>query len=141
MAVLGGQGNPQISPSRDLVTTIQRTQAIANENKDDFIASEVFLLASLEDSSLNGLYKKFDLKKVKVTKAVEDYRGGEKVSSQNQEEMQGALAKYTIDLTELAKKGKIDPVIGRDSEIRRTIQVLQRRTKNNPVLIGEPGGW
>ena len=82
---------------------------------------------------------KYNITKDKITKAVDDYRGGEKVSCQNQEDMKGALDKYTVDLTDLAKKGKIDPIIGRDSEIRRTIQVLQRRTKNNPVLIGEPG--
>ena len=139
VATLGSDGNPQIGASRDLINTLHKMQQIADKNGDEFIASEVFLLASLDDNSLKSLYGNFGLTKDKITKAVADYRGGEKVSSQNQEEMQGALAKYTIDLTELAKKGKIDPIIGRDSEIRRTIQVLQRRTKNNPVLIGEPG--
>ena len=139
VAVLGGAGNPQVGASRELVTTLHRMQEIADKNGDEFIASEIFLLASLEDYGLKGLYGNFGLTKDKITKAVTDYRGGDKVSSQNQEEMQGALAKYTVDLTELARKGKIDPIIGRDSEIRRTIQVLQRRTKNNPVLIGEPG--
>jgi ATP-dependent Clp protease ATP-binding subunit ClpB len=139
VAVLGGAGNSQIGASRELIGTLHKMQEIADKNKDEFIASEVFLLASLDDNSLKGIYSNFGLTKDKITKAVADYRGGEKVSSQNQEEMQGALAKYTVDLTDLAKKGKIDPIIGRDSEIRRTIQVLQRRTKNNPVLIGEPG--
>lgn len=139
VAVLGGEGNPQVSASRELITTLHRMQEIADKNGDEFIASEIFLLASLGDSSLKDIYSNFGLTKDKIIKAVEDYRGGDKVSSQNQEEMQGALAKYTVDLTELARKGKIDPIIGRDSEIRRTIQVLQRRTKNNPVLIGEPG--
>ncbi|QLE79203.1 ATP-dependent chaperone ClpB [Francisella sp. Scap27] len=139
VATLGSDGNPQIGASRDLINTLHKMQQIADKNGDEFIASEVFLLASLDDNSLKSLYGNFELTKDKITKAVADYRGGEKVSSQNQEEMQGALAKYTVDLTELAKKGKIDPIIGRDSEIRRTIQVLQRRTKNNPVLIGEPG--
>ncbi|MGQ4002938.1 ATP-dependent chaperone ClpB [Francisellaceae bacterium CB300] len=139
VAILGGDANPQITPSRDLIATLQRMQVLADKNGDEFIASEIFLLASLDDNSLKGMYSNFGLTKDKITKAVADYRGGEKVSSQNQEEMQGALAKYTVDLTELARKGKIDPIIGRDSEIRRTIQVLQRRTKNNPVLIGEPG--
>lgn len=139
VAVLGGAGNSQIGASRELIGTLHRMQEITDKNKDEFIASEVFLLASLDDNSLKSIYGNFGLTKDKITKAVADYRGGEKVNSQNQEEMQGALAKYTVDLTELAKKGKIDPIIGRDSEIRRTIQVLQRRTKNNPVLIGEPG--
>ena len=139
VAVLGGAGNPQVGASRELVAILHKIQEIADKNKDQFIASEIFLLASLEDYGLKGLYGNFGLTKDKITKAVADYRGGDKVSSQNQEEMQGALAKYTVDLTELARKGKIDPIIGRDSEIRRTIQVLQRRTKNNPVLIGEPG--
>ncbi len=139
VAILGGSTNPQITPSRDLVATLHRMQEIADENGDEFIASEIFLLASLDDNSLKSLYGNFGLTKNKITKEVEDYRGGEKVSSQKQEEMQGVLAKYTVDLNELAKTGKIDPIIGRDIEIRRTIQVLQRRTKNNPVLIGEPG--
>ncbi|QUE31332.1 ATP-dependent chaperone ClpB [Francisella philomiragia] len=139
VAVLSGEGNPQVAPSRDLIATLHKMQELANKNGDEFISSEVFLLASLEDKSLTGLYNKFSITKEKLTKAVNDYRGGEKVSSQNQEDMKGALDKYTVDLTDLARKGKIDPIIGRDSEIRRTIQVLQRRTKNNPVLIGEPG--
>lgn len=131
--------NQQVKPSRELVTTLQQMQGLANNNQDDFISSEMFLLASLNDKSLSNLYSKFSITKDQIEKAVDDYRGGEKVNSQNQEDMKGALDKYTIDLTDLAKKGKIDPVIGRDSEIRRTIQVLQRRTKNNPVLIGQPG--
>lgn len=139
VATLGSSNNSQVTASRDLVTTLQKMQEIANNNGDDFIASEVFLLASLNDSSLKKIYNTAGITKNKIEKVIADYRGGEKVSSQNQEEMQGALAKYTVDLTDLAKKGKIDPIIGRDSEIRRTIQVLQRRTKNNPVLIGEPG--
>ncbi|AEE27116.1 ATP-dependent chaperone ClpB [Francisella hispaniensis] len=139
VAVLSGEVNPQVAPSRDLIATLHKMQELANKNGDEFISSEVFLLATLEDKSLIGLYNKFGITKEKLTKAVNDYRGGEKVSSQNQEDMKGALDKYTVDLTDLARKGKIDPIIGRDSEIRRTIQVLQRRTKNNPVLIGEPG--
>lgn len=139
VAVLSGDGNAQVSPSRDLITTLHKMQDLVNKNGDEFISSEIFLLASIEDKSLAGLYNKFNITKEKITKAVDDYRGGEKVSNQNQEDIKGALDKYTVDLTDLAKKGKIDPIIGRDSEIRRTIQVLQRRTKNNPVLIGEPG--
>ncbi|QIV95385.1 ATP-dependent Clp protease ATP-binding subunit ClpB [Allofrancisella inopinata] len=139
VAILKGDGNPQVKPSRDLITTLHKMQTLANENKDEFISSELFLLASLEDRGLTSLYNKFGITKNKITKAISEYRGGEKVSSQNQEDMKSALDKYTVDLTELAKKGKIDPIIGRDSEIRRAIQVLQRRTKNNPVLIGEPG--
>ncbi|QIV93898.1 ATP-dependent chaperone ClpB [Allofrancisella frigidaquae] len=139
VAILKGDGNPQVKPSRDLITTLHKMQTLANEYKDEFISSELFLLASLEDRGLTSLYNKFGITKNKITKAISEYRGGEKVSSQNQEDMKSALDKYTVDLTELAKKGKIDPIIGRDSEIRRAIQVLQRRTKNNPVLIGEPG--
>ena len=139
VAVLAGKGNPKIAPSRELITTLHKMQEFANKNNDEFISSEIFLLVSLEDKSLTGLYSKYNITKDKITKTVDDYRGGEKVSSQNQEDMKGTLDKYTVDLTDLAKKGKIDPIIGRDSEIRRAIQVLQRRTKNNPVLIGEPG--
>ncbi|AJC48450.1 ATP-dependent chaperone ClpB [Allofrancisella guangzhouensis] len=139
VAILKGEGNPQVKPSKDLITILQKMQTLANENKDEFVSSELFLLASIEDRSLSGLYNKFGITKDKITKAISEYRGGERVSSQNQEDMKSALDKYTVDLTELAKKGKIDPIIGRDSEIRRAIQVLQRRTKNNPVLIGEPG--
>ncbi|APC96511.1 ATP-dependent chaperone ClpB [Francisella frigiditurris] len=139
VAVLGSESSQQIQPSRDLVLDLQKMMSHAKENGDDFVSSELFLQASIEDKSLTSLYNKFGITKERVIKAVNDYRGGEKVSSQNQEDVKGALDKYTVDLTELARKGKIDPIIGRDSEIRRTIQVLQRRTKNNPVLIGEPG--
>ena len=139
VAVHGGDSSQQIQPSRDLITDLQAMSALANENGDDFISSELFVHTTVNDKSLASLYSKFNLTKEKIIKAVSDYRGYEKVSSQNQEDVKGALDKYTVDLTELARKGKIDPIIGRDSEIRRTIQVLQRRTKNNPVLIGEPG--
>ena len=88
VAVLGGAGNPQVGASRELITTLHRMQELADKNGDEFIASEIFLLASLDDNSLKGMYSNFGLTKDKITKAVADYRGGEKVSSQNQEEMQ-----------------------------------------------------
>lgn len=139
VTINGGQNSQQIQPSRDLILNLQKMASLAKQNGDEFVSSELFIEATIEDKSLESLYNKLGLTKAKVIKAVKDYRGDEKVSSQNQEDVKGALDKYTVDLTELARMGKIDPVIGRDSEIRRTIQVLQRRTKNNPVLIGEPG--
>ena len=139
VAILSKESNSQIAPSRDLMITLQKMQSIADKNGDEFISSELFLQASVEDKSMLNLYSRFGITKDRIEKVLTDYRGGEKVSSQNQEDIKSALDKYTVDLTDLVKKGKIDPIIGRDSEIRRTIQVLQRRTKNNPVLIGEPG--
>ncbi|MES1384097.1 Clp protease N-terminal domain-containing protein, partial [Vibrio cholerae] len=99
--------------------------------------SEIYLLAALEDKGpLGTLLKEFGLTEKKVSDAIEKIRGGQKVNDPNAEELRQALEKFTIDLTERAEQGKLDPVIGRDDEIRRTIQVLQRRTKNNPVIIG-----
>ncbi|MGL6316565.1 ATP-dependent chaperone ClpB [Vibrio sp. WXL103] len=113
---------------------------VAQKRQDSYISSEIFLLAALEDKGpLGALLKKLGLNEQKVTEAIEKIRGGQKVDDPNAEEMRQALEKFTIDLTERAEQGKLDPVIGRDDEIRRTIQVLQRRTKNNPVIIGEPG--
>lgn len=113
---------------------------VAQKRQDSYISSEIFLLAALEDKGpLGALLKKLGLNEQKVTQAIEKIRGGQKVDDPNAEEMRQALEKFTIDLTERAEQGKLDPVIGRDDEIRRTIQVLQRRTKNNPVIIGEPG--
>lgn len=112
----------------------------AQKRKDKFISSELFVLAALEDKGkLGSLLRSQTLDRNAVEKAIEEIRNGQKIDDPNAEEQRQALDKYTIDLTERAEQGKLDPVIGRDEEIRRTIQVLQRRTKNNPVLIGEPG--
>ncbi len=116
------------------------TDKLAQQRGDQFISSELFVLAALEDKGpLARILKDAGAVKGAVEKAIEQVRGGEKVADANAEENRGALDKYTVDLTERAASGKLDPVIGRDDEIRRTVQVLQRRTKNNPVLIGEPG--
>src|SRR5690606_2913456 len=112
----------------------------AQQRGDQFIASEMFLLALLKDKGETGaLLKEYGASYAALEKAIVAVRGGEQVSSAEAEGSREALKKYTLDLTERARQGKLDPVIGRDDEIRRTIQVLQRRTKNNPVLIGEPG--
>ncbi|AWW35050.1 ATP-dependent chaperone ClpB [Mannheimia varigena] len=131
-------GNTQVS--QQLVRLLNQSDKLAQQFGDSFISSELFVLASIEDNGdLGKLWKKFGLSKEKLTQAISQIRGGENVNNQNAEETRQALKKYTIDLTERAKSGKLDPVIGRDEEIRRAVQVLQRRTKNNPVLIGEPG--
>jgi len=130
----------QISVGNDLSRLLNVTDRLAQQRGDAFIASELFLLAALEDSGEAGrALKAAGATKQKLEAAVEAMRGGEKVQSENAEDQRQALEKYTIDLTARAEAGKLDPVIGRDEEIRRTVQVLQRRTKNNPVLIGEPG--
>ncbi len=130
-------GNTQVS--QQLVRTFNQADKLAQQFGDSFISSEVFVLASFEDNELSKIWKKFGITQEKITNAISQIRGGETVNNQNAEETRQALQKYTIDLTERAKVGKLDPVIGRDEEIRRAVQVLQRRTKNNPVLIGEPG--
>ncbi|MDG6266783.1 ATP-dependent chaperone ClpB [Glaesserella parasuis] len=131
-------GNTQ--PSQQLFRLLNQCDKLSQQFGDSFISSELFVLAALEDNGdLGKLLKNLGLTKEKVTAAIQQIRGGESVNNQNAEETRQALQKYTIDLTERAKAGKLDPVIGRDEEIRRTVQVLQRRTKNNPVLIGEPG--
>lgn len=125
---------------RDSIRLLNKCDKIAQQRKDDFITSEIFVLAAVDDSSsLGQLLTKLGLTKTKVEQAIDHVRNGQKVTDQNAEDVRQALDKYTMDLTERAEQGKLDPVIGRDDEIRRTIQVLQRRTKNNPVLIGEPG--
>jgi ATP-dependent Clp protease ATP-binding subunit ClpB len=130
----------QISLGNDLARLLNVTDRLAQQRGDAFIASELFLLAALEDAGEAGrALKAAGATKQKLEAAIEAMRGGEKVQSENAEDQRQALEKYTIDLTARAESGKLDPVIGRDEEIRRTIQVLQRRTKNNPVLIGEPG--
>ena len=126
--------------SNDLARLLNLTDKLAQKRGDQYISSELFVLAALEDKgALGRLLKDAGVQKGGVEQAIDEMRGGEKVDDANAEEQRQALDKYTIDLTERAEQGKLDPVIGRDDEIRRTIQVLQRRTKNNPVLIGEPG--
>jgi ATP-dependent Clp protease ATP-binding subunit ClpB len=134
-----GQGG-EISASRDLTNLLNLTDKIATKRGDQFIASELFLLALADDKGdLGRLLKEYGLTKKALESAIEAVRGGAAVDSPEAEGQREALKKYTVDLTERARQGKLDPVIGRDDEIRRTIQILQRRTKNNPVLIGEPG--
>ena len=130
----------EIHISNSLNRLLNLTDKLSQQRKDNFISSELFLLAAInEDSSLSKLLKQAGAEPKAIEKAIDDLRNGETVTDQNAEEQRQALEKYTVDLTERAELGKLDPVIGRDDEIRRTIQVLQRRTKNNPVLIGEPG--
>jgi ATP-dependent Clp protease ATP-binding subunit ClpB len=124
----------------DSIKLLNLSDKIAQKRKDDYITSEIFVLASLEDRGYLGtIYKSLKVKKETIEKAIDDMRNGQKVTDPNAEDVRQALEKYTSDLTERAEQGRLDPVIGRDDEIRRTVQVLQRRTKNNPVLIGEPG--
>ena len=136
--VQGMAGDVHIS--NDLGRLLNVTDKLAQQRKDSYISSELFILAVLEDKGQVGeLLRKAGASKGLVEQSIDKLRGGEKVDDPNAEEQRQALEKYTIDLTERAEQGKLDPVIGRDDEIRRTIQVLQRRTKNNPVLIGAPG--
>ncbi len=136
--VSGVDGDIQISSQ--LGRMLNMCDKLAQQRQDQFISSEMFLLAALDDrGALGDLLCQQGVTKDKLEKAIEKVRGGEKVTDAGAEEKRQALEKYTIDLTERAEQGKLDPVIGRDEEIRRTVQVLQRRTKNNPVLIGEPG--
>ncbi|NGZ12307.1 ATP-dependent chaperone ClpB [Vibrio aestuarianus] len=136
--VSGIGGDVQLSSA--MGTMFNLCDKLAQKRQDSYISSEVFLLAALEDKgALGKLLKELGLTEKKLSDAIEQIRGGQKVNDPNAEELRQALEKFTIDLTERAEQGKLDPVIGRDDEIRRTIQVLQRRTKNNPVIIGEPG--
>ncbi|WP_114766197.1 ATP-dependent chaperone ClpB [Vibrio rhodolitus] len=136
--VSGIGGDVQLSGS--MGTLFNLCDKVAQKRQDTYISSEIFLLAAIEDRGpLGALLKEFGITEQKVTEAIDKIRGGQKVDDPNAEEMRQALEKFTVDLTERAEQGKLDPVIGRDDEIRRTIQVLQRRTKNNPVIIGEPG--
>jgi len=136
--VSGNEG--QINYSNDLVRVLNICDKLAQQKNDKYIASELFVLAVLQvkDRTARALQES-GASQAEVARAIEEIRGGESVNDQNAEENRGALDKYTIDLTAKAEKTKLDPVIGRDQEIRRMIQILQRRTKNNPVLIGEPG--
>ncbi len=136
--VEGGSGDMHVS--QDLNRLLNQTDKLSQQRKDQYISSELFVLAVIADNNQAGeLLRKSGGNKATLEATIDKIRGGEKVTDPNAEEQRQALDKYTIDLTERAEQGKLDPVIGRDDEIRRTIQVLQRRTKNNPVLIGEPG--
>ncbi len=137
-SVEGTQGDVQAS--NDLSRLLNVTDKLAQKRGDQYISSELAVLAAVEDrGALGTILKDSGAVKGAIDKAIADLRGGEKIEDPNAEEQRGALEKFTLDLTARAESGKLDPVIGRDDEIRRTIQVLQRRTKNNPVLIGEPG--
>src|SRR6195952_5340141 len=134
------QGGGQVSGSRDLLQLLQQAEKEAGKRGDQFVASEMFLVALADaKSDLGGVVRGHGLTRKALEAAVDAVRGGATVDSADAEGQREALKKYTLDLTERARKGKLDPVIGRDDEIRRAIQVLQRRSKNNPVLIGEPG--
>ncbi|MGR9116603.1 MAG: AAA family ATPase, partial [Gammaproteobacteria bacterium] len=136
--VSGSEGDVQIS--NELSRLLNVTDKLAQKRGDKFISSELFLLAALESKGgLQDILKKAGVTLAAAEQAIDNMRGGQAVDDPNAEDQRQALKKYTIDVTERAELGKLDPVIGRDDEIRRTIQVLQRRTKNNPVLIGEPG--
>ncbi|RBP29213.1 ATP-dependent Clp protease ATP-binding subunit ClpB [Marinobacter pelagius] len=136
--VKGSAGD--VSMSNDMGRLLNMADKLSQKRKDQFISSELMLLAALEDrGTLGRVLREQGVDKAVLEKAIDEVRGGEAVTDPGAEENRQALSKYTIDLTERAAEGKLDPVIGRDDEIRRTIQVLQRRRKNNPVLIGEPG--
>jgi len=137
--VSGGDAG-SVHVSNDLNKLLNVTDKIAQQRKDQYISSELFIVAALEDKgTLGNLLRESGASKGAIEKAIESMRGGQTVNDPNAEDQRQALDKYTIDLTERAEQGKIDPIIGRDEEIRRMVQILQRRTKNNPVLIGEPG--
>ena len=136
--VKGVGGDIQLSPQTGRLLNL--CDKLAQKNKDAYISSELFVVAAMQSNGeLKAILEKCNINEAKLNKALETVRNGKNVNDENAENARGALKKYTIDLTDRAEKGKLDPVIGRDEEIRRTMQVLQRRTKNNPVLIGEPG--
>jgi ATP-dependent Clp protease ATP-binding subunit ClpB len=135
-----GDATGEISVSPDLGRLLNLTDKLAQQRKDQYISSELFVLAALDDKTAAGeALRAAGARKELLEKAIDAVRGGQKVDSQSAEDQRQALEKYTIDLTARAGQNKLDPVIGRDEEIRRVIQVLSRRTKNNPALIGEPG--
>ncbi len=139
LATVSGTGG-DVQISNDLSRILNLTDKFAQQRKDNFISSELFLLAACEaKGALKALLDKYGVNKQAIAQAIDNMRGGQAVNDASDEDQRQALNKYTTNLTERAEQGKLDPVIGRDDEIRRTIQVLQRRTKNNPVLIGEPG--
>ena len=135
------EGNAgEVHLGNELGRLFNQVDKLAQQRKDQYISSELFVLAAVEDKGeLGRLMREAGASKGPIERAIEQMRGGQAVGDPNAEEQRQALEKYTIDLTERAEQGKLDPVIGRNDEIRRTVQVLQRRTKNNPVLIGEPG--
>jgi ATP-dependent Clp protease ATP-binding subunit ClpB len=136
--VEGAGGDVHVS--NDLARLLNQADKLAQQRKDAYVSSELFVLAALDDrGQLGEVLRKAGAAKGAVEQAIDRIRGGQKVDDPNAEEQRQALEKYTVDLTQRAEQGKLDPVIGRDDEIRRVIQILQRRTKNNPVLIGEPG--
>jgi ATP-dependent Clp protease ATP-binding subunit ClpB len=136
--VEGIGGDVQLSPN--MINLLNLSDKYSQKRKDKFISSEIFVLSACEDKGpLGEIFKSLKINATKVENGIQAIRGGQKVDDANAEDNRQALEKFTIDLTERAEQGKLDPVIGRDDEIRRTLQVLQRRTKNNPVLIGEPG--
>ena len=137
-SVQGNEGDVHVS--NDLAKLLNVTEKLAGERNDQFISSEIFVWAAIQSKGkLGELLKAAGATRDALEKSIEQMRGGQQVNDPNAEDQRQALEKYTIDVTERAEQGKLDPVIGRDDEIRRTVQVLQRRTKNNPVLIGEPG--
>jgi len=130
----------EVHISNDLGRLLNLTDKLAQKRDDKYISSELFALAAMEDKGqLTEILNQTGANKQAIEKTIDDLRGGEQVNDPNAEEQRQALEKYTVDMTERVEQGKVDPIIGRDDEIRRAIQVLQRRTKNNPVLIGEPG--
>ncbi|RTZ67200.1 MAG: ATP-dependent chaperone ClpB [Aquificaceae bacterium] len=140
MASVSGGDNGDLHVSNDLSRLLNITDKLAQKRDDQYISSELFLVAALDDKGVVGkLLKKSGATKDALNMAIDNIRGGQSVDDPNAEDKHEALKKYTIDLTERAEQGKIDPIIGRDEEIRRMVQILQRRTKNNPVVIGEPG--
>ena len=134
-----GTSTGEVGASQDLMRTLGRADAAAQKAGDKFVAVDQLLIALAGDGALAPVFKQAGLSADALGAAMQAQRNGDTVDEANAEDVQGALSKYTIDLTERATSGKLDPVIGRDEEIRRAVQVLQRRTKNNPVLIGEPG--
>ncbi len=138
-SVSGGDAG-DVHISNDASRLLNVTDKLAQKRNDQYISSELFILAALEDKGVLGdILKNNGATKAAIEQAIESMRGGQSVDDPNAEDQREALKKYTIDLTERAEQGKIDPIIGRDEEIRRMVQILQRRTKNNPVIIGEPG--
>jgi ATP-dependent Clp protease ATP-binding subunit ClpB len=130
----------EVHIGNDLNKVLNLTDKLAQKRNDQYISSELFVLAAMDAKSpLTGVLEQAGAVRGAIEKAIDELRGGQQVNDPNAEDTRQALEKYTIDLTERAEQGKLDPIIGRDDEIRRTIQILQRRTKNNPVLIGEPG--
>jgi len=139
LARVEGAGG-ELHISNELTKVFNLTDKLAQERDDRYISSELFVLAAMDEKSpLLTIMEQAGAVRGAIEKAIDDLRGGQQVNDPNAEDTRQALEKYTIDLTESAEQGKLDPIVGRDDEIRRTIQILQRRTKNNPVLIGEPG--